>query len=202
MSAVYVYHSQLFTHYLVGATLSAPGLPVQVHILPGQYASNTNPQLIHDLLASSTTSLSSSIGFNVSSAATLPLNLQLQPGLATFTESLYSGTAAFAGLPSSPVGNNSVPLSAGSLALAPGVWAALQAESSRIILWSSVPDLSQLPIGSGQGYVVPLELVGVHKDLPVPHVNHARPGFLDPNANHVQVDALVVTMGSMDRDCA
>ena len=148
MSAVYVCISQVFTHCLVGATLSAPGLPVQVRILPGQYTSNTNPQLIHDLLASSTTSLSSSIGFNVSSAATLPLNLQLQPGLATFTESLYSGTAAFAGLPSSPVANNSVPLSAGSIALAPGVWAALQAESSRIILWSSVPDLSQLPIGS------------------------------------------------------
>jgi hypothetical protein len=143
-----VYHSHLLTYYPVGATISDPGLPVQVHVLPGQYTSNTNPQLLHDLLTSSTTSLSPSIGFNVSSAVTLPLNLQLQPGLATFTGSLYSGRIAFAGLPSTPVGNNSVPLNAGSLALAPGVWAALKAGSNRIVLWDSVPDLSQLPIGS------------------------------------------------------
>ena len=140
--------SHIYINYIVGATISDPGLPVQVHILPGQYASNTNPQLLHDVLTSSTTSLSPSIGFNVSSAVTLPLNLQLQSGLATFTGPLYSGRAAFAGLPSTPVGNNSVPLNAGSLALAPGVWAALKAGSSRIVLWNSVPDLSQLSIGS------------------------------------------------------
>lgn len=132
----------------LGTTLSSPGAPVQIHLLPGEYASNTNPQLLHDVLTSSAASLSPSVGFNVSSSVALPLNLQLQPGLATFTGSFYSGRTAFAGLPSSSVGNNSVPLNAGSLALAPGVWAALKAGSNRLVLWDSVPDLSQLPIGA------------------------------------------------------
>ncbi|KAK2465614.1 hypothetical protein APHAL10511_002506 [Amanita phalloides] len=136
-----------YSNVTVGATLSGSGTPVQIHILPGQYASNTNPQLLHNALSSSTNSLSPSVGFNVS-AATLPLNLLLQPGIATFTGSFYSGRTAFASLPSSPVGNNSVPLNAGSLVLAPSVWVALEAGSKRLILWDSVPDLSQLPISA------------------------------------------------------
>ncbi|KAF8621245.1 hypothetical protein AX15_007955 [Amanita polypyramis BW_CC] len=135
-----------YTNITFGASLSGTGTPAQMHLLPGQYTSNTNPQLLHDVLTSLSATLSPSPGFNVPSSLTLPLNLQLQPGIAIFTESFYSGRSAFASLPTSPVNNNSVPLNAGSLALAPGVWAAVKAGSNRFVLWDSVPDVSQLPI--------------------------------------------------------
>ncbi|TFK45622.1 hypothetical protein OE88DRAFT_1784054 [Heliocybe sulcata] len=137
-----------FSNITIGTKLSASGLQTSLLLLPGQYTSTTNPQLLHNALTSSSASLSPSPGFN-SSSASLPLNVALEPGVAIYSESLYSGQAGFSGLPTSPVGNSSsgTPLSAGSLALSSNVWAAISPGSSkdRIILWDSVPDVSQLP---------------------------------------------------------
>ncbi|KIL62256.1 hypothetical protein M378DRAFT_81478, partial [Amanita muscaria Koide BX008] len=144
-----IFHLHYSQHsLLVGAVVSSPSAPANLHLLPGQYTSTASPQILHDVLTASSSSLSPSAGFNVSSSVTLPLNLQLQPGLATFTETLYSGRTAFAGLPSSPVGNTSTPLNAGSITLSPGVWAAVKAGTNRFVLWDSIPDLSQLPISA------------------------------------------------------
>jgi hypothetical protein len=79
----------------------------------------------------------------------LPLNVAVQPGIAIYPQALYSGQAQFSALPTSQAsGNSSTPLSAGALALASDLWVAVTTgagSSDRIILWNSVPDVSQLP---------------------------------------------------------
>lgn len=140
-------HNQL-THSLldlVGAKLSSSGATT-IHLLPGQYSATTNPQLLHDSLTSSSATLSSSPGFTNSTAVSLPLNLALQPGLALFSGSLYSGQSSFTGLPTTPAGNTSTPLAAQSLTLSSTVWAALNSGNNhRVIVWDAIPDVSQLP---------------------------------------------------------
>jgi hypothetical protein len=134
---------------IVGTTLSASGAPTSVLLLPGQYTSTTSPQLLHDLLTSTTASLSPSPGFQNSSSVSLPLNVALQPGLVAFPESLYSGHAEFAAVPSLPPSNASQPLSSNSLAISPGVWVAVNTNSNnRLIIWDSLPDIAQLPSDS------------------------------------------------------
>ena len=129
----------------VGATLSAQGAP-SVHLLPAQYTTTTNPQLLHNLLTSSSPTLAPSPGFNSSSVSPLPLSIALQPGLAIYSNSLYSGQAAFSQLPSAPI-NSSISLPASSLALSNDVWVAVTSgsDNNRIILWDAIPDVSQLP---------------------------------------------------------
>ncbi|EGN96298.1 hypothetical protein SERLA73DRAFT_94428 [Serpula lacrymans var. lacrymans S7.3] len=104
------------------------------------------------MLTSSSASLSQSTGFGNSSSGssvTLPLTVQLQPGLAIYPQTLYSGQGSFSSLPTEPVVNASVSLSASSLAISSDVWVAVSAGSnSRVILWDSVPDVSQLPPSS------------------------------------------------------
>ncbi len=117
-------------------------------MLPGQYTSTTNPQLLHNLLTSSSATLSRSPGFGSASLASLPLNLQLEPGLAIYSLRLYSGQAAFSQLPSAPVNSTSTPLASSSIALSSNIWIAVTSNSSssnRVVLWESVPDIAQLP---------------------------------------------------------
>ena len=114
-------------------------------MLPGQYTTTTNPQLLHNLLTSRTSTLVGSIGFESASLSSLPLNLQLEPGVAVYSQSLYSGQASFAKLPESPVDNSSIPISGKSIAISPDVWIAVSNDNRRLILWDSVPDISQLP---------------------------------------------------------
>ncbi|KAH9010792.1 insulin-like growth factor binding protein [Lactarius pseudohatsudake] len=141
---------QGFTNTTIGTVLSSPNVASNVLLLPGQYTSTTNPQLLHQLLTTSSTSSSPATGFNLSTFS-LPLNVALQPGLAIYPQALYSGQAQFTALSNSTVsGNSSIPLSAGALALSSNIWVAVIAGGSdRVILWDSVPDVSQLPgIGS------------------------------------------------------
>ena len=137
-----------FTHVslTVGAVLSASGAATDLHLLPGQYTSDTSPLLLHNLLTSASASLSPSSGFN-GSLTNLPLNLALNPGIATFAGSLYAGQSGFTALPSSPFTNSSTPLTARSLALASNIWIAITSGSSskRLVIWDSIPDISQLP---------------------------------------------------------
>ncbi|KAG2087851.1 growth factor receptor domain-containing protein [Suillus cothurnatus] len=114
---------QGYSNTTLGATLSASGISTEVLLLPGQYTSTTNPELLHELLTSSSAKLSPSTGFGNSSTGSsvaLPLNIALQPGMTIYPQAFYSGQ-----------GN---------------VWAAVSAGSnSRVVLWNSVPDVSQLP---------------------------------------------------------
>ena len=127
----------------VGAKLSASGESTSILLLPGQYTSTTNPQLLNSVLTSSSATLDGSNGFQ-SGFVSLPLNLQLEPGLAIYSESLYSGQSSFGQLPSSHM-NTSTPLSASSIAISSTVWVAVSSNNQRIILWDSIPDVSQLP---------------------------------------------------------
>ncbi|OAX36075.1 hypothetical protein K503DRAFT_744939 [Rhizopogon vinicolor AM-OR11-026] len=140
---------QGYSNTTLGATLSASGISTDVLLLPGQYTSTTNPSLLHELLTSSSASLSPSTGFANSSAGSsvsLPLNIALQPGIAIYPQTFYSGQGSYSSLPTSPVGNASIPITASSVALSGNVWAAVSAGSnSRVILWNSIPDVSQLP---------------------------------------------------------
>lgn len=132
----------------VGTVLSSPNVASDIVLLPGQYTSTTNPQLLHQLLTSSSTSSSPSAGFNASTIS-LPLNVELQPGLVLYPQALYAGQPQFAALPTSQASSNSsTPISAGAIAISSDVWIAVtagSASSNRIILWDSVPDVSQLP---------------------------------------------------------
>ncbi|KAH9930833.1 uncharacterized protein B0H18DRAFT_991485 [Fomitopsis serialis] len=107
-----------------GSDLVSVGVLDQLATPPGEYTSTTNPELLHNLLTSSSAALSASAGFSVNKTVSLPLDITLQPGAAQ--------------------------LSAGSVALASDVWMSVSGASSsdRIILWSSIPDVSQLPSSS------------------------------------------------------
>ncbi|KIL68473.1 hypothetical protein M378DRAFT_190887 [Amanita muscaria Koide BX008] len=145
-----------YSNVTIGVKLRSPNVPVPVQLLPGTYTSSTNPQLLHQLLTSSSPSIEPSAGFeNVSSAAfassksaiNLPLGVALEPGMAVYSQQNYSGQAAFSNLPSTPTTNTSIPLTALSFALSSDVWAAISLGSGnqRTILWDSVPDATQLP---------------------------------------------------------
>ncbi|KAL0580351.1 hypothetical protein V5O48_001688 [Marasmius crinis-equi] len=140
---------QGFSNTTIGTSISAPGAQANVLLLPGQYTATTNPQLLHDLLTSSSSSLSPSSGFeNSSSSRNLPLNIALSPGLAIYSEALYGGNPGFTSLPTAPIGNSSTPITANSLSLSSNVWVALNigSQSQRVVVWDSVPDVAQLPI--------------------------------------------------------
>jgi len=134
---------QGYSNTTLGARLSAPGAPSTIQLLPGQYTTTTSPQLLHDILTSPSASLTPSSGFNVSSDFSLPLNLGLQPGLATYTDPRYSGQAAFVALSDSTPNST---IDAGSIALSSNVWVAVNSgPNNRLVLWDSVPDVLQLP---------------------------------------------------------
>ncbi|KAF8553773.1 growth factor receptor domain-containing protein [Imleria badia] len=79
------------------------------------------------------------------SSVSLPLTVQLQPGIAVYPQAFYSGQGSYTGLPTSPI-TNATTLDASSLALSGNVWAEVSAgTNNRVILWNSIPDLSQLP---------------------------------------------------------
>ncbi|KAG6900229.1 hypothetical protein C0993_001048 [Termitomyces sp. T159_Od127] len=132
----------------VGATISAPGIPTDIVLLPGQYASASSPQLLHTVLTSSSASFSPSPGFN-GSLKTLPLTLALEPGLAIFSDILYSGQSGFSALPANLTGNSSTLLAAKSLSLSQTIWIAIKngPPSERLIIWDSIPNISELPVG-------------------------------------------------------
>ncbi|KAF8067687.1 TNFR/NGFR cysteine-rich region family protein [Lyophyllum atratum] len=140
---------QGYSNTTIGAVLSAPGAATNIHLLPGQYASDTSPQLLHDLLTSSAASISPSPGFN-GSRLSLPLNLALQPGLAIYADTLYSGQAGFSSLPNTPMTNSLTPLAARSLSMSSSIWIVTTSGSSnkRVVIWDSVPDIRELPSGS------------------------------------------------------
>jgi hypothetical protein len=127
-----------------------------VHLLPGQYTSTTNPQLLHNILTSSSATLSPSPGFNSSTVSPLPLNIALQPGLVIYSNPSYAGQAAFSQLPSAPLINSLIPLPASSLALSNNIWVAVTSGSSnsRVIFWNAIPDVSQLPPEASQSLAV------------------------------------------------
>jgi len=136
---------------VVGVTLSSSTPPIQ--LLPGLYTSTTNPQLLHDALTSSSTTISTSPGFGNATSLSIPLYLALQPGLSIYANELYSGQGAFTPLPSRPVVNASTPITAKALALASNVWVSLSIGSSkRVIVWDAIPDVSQLP-STNQGTI-------------------------------------------------
>ncbi|KAJ7868613.1 hypothetical protein B0H14DRAFT_3084065 [Mycena olivaceomarginata] len=140
---------QGYSNTSIGVTISAPSSSSAL-LLPGQYTSTTNPQLLHTLLTfplrlprNSTTTSGSGSG------VALPLNVAQEPGLAIYNGPLYSGQAAFTAIPAAPVAVNapSTPLALQSLTLPPNVWIAVSSTNStqRVVIWDSVPDTSQLP---------------------------------------------------------
>ncbi|KAF5382868.1 hypothetical protein D9757_007308 [Collybiopsis confluens] len=138
---------QGYSNTTIGTTISASGAQTSALLLPGQYTSTASPQLLHDLLTSSSASLSPSTGFNSSSSLSLPLNVALEPGMAIYSSPLYGGSTGFSSLPNSPLGNSSTPLTAQSLTLSSNVWAAIEVGSNnRVVFWDSVPDVSQLAV--------------------------------------------------------
>ena len=144
---------------VVGAQLSAPGAATDIRLLPGSYTTTTDPELLHSLLTNPDATLKSlSQGFTTNSTVSLPLDIALQPGIAVYSQSLYSGNVQFAPLPTSPVGNSSTPITSQSFALSPNIWVSLQSGSNRVVVWNTVPDVSQLPVSVATGALAILDI--------------------------------------------
>ncbi|KAI0689822.1 insulin-like growth factor binding protein [Cytidiella melzeri] len=154
---------QGYTNITTGATLSSSGIKTSMQLLPGQYTSTTNPQLLSSLLTSSSASIALSPGFanGNSTSFSLPLNIALQPGIATYPRANYSGAAVFTALPTSNASRDSTSTAASSLILASNIWAAVSSGPSsteRLILWNSIPDFSQLPSGASLNSIALLDI--------------------------------------------
>jgi len=75
-----------------------------------------------------------------------PLSVQLDPGVAVYSQSMYSGQGTFTKLPESPIGNLSLgDISGVSIAISSNVSIAVSINNNRFVLWDSIPDISQLP---------------------------------------------------------
>ena len=138
---------------LVGETLVSKSSLVQ--LLPGEYSTKSNAQLVQILESTVAGNLSQSPGFNLSSFNPLPLNISLQAGYVIYSNPLYAGIATFSPLPSTQM-NTSLPLPASSLLLSNKVWMALTSGSNNnsIIFWEAVPDVSQLPSAASQSLAI------------------------------------------------
>ncbi|TDL20714.1 growth factor receptor domain-containing protein [Rickenella mellea] len=136
---------QGFTNITIGTTISAAGSPASLLLLPGQYSASTNPQLLHQVITSSSPSLSPSPGFE--SQFALPLNVAVQPGVVSYAQANYSGQATFTPLPNGTIANASTPVTGSSLVISSNTWAVMTSGSSksRLIVWDNIPDMSQLP---------------------------------------------------------
>ncbi|KIJ32416.1 hypothetical protein M422DRAFT_35819 [Sphaerobolus stellatus SS14] len=136
----------------LGGTLSVPPNP-SILLLPGQYTSASQPDLLHEALSTSQSSLSLSPGFSNSSSSqtvtpSLPLTIAVQPGLLSFPERLYQGAPSYTVLPSNRSSLSSTSITPGSFLPAPNTWAAFTSSASRLIIWDAIPDFSQLPPAS------------------------------------------------------
>ncbi|TFK28573.1 hypothetical protein FA15DRAFT_43794 [Coprinopsis marcescibilis] len=147
---------QGYSNISIGARFITPDGALPLFLLPGQYSDQTGPQWLNQVITNRAISVSPSAGF--SDSTTLPLNLQLRPGIAIYTDERYSGRPAFSDLPPAPVVNVSVALPAKSLAV-PNDMVAIIASSSntRVVVWEAIPDVSQLP----SNVVGPLSLTGL-----------------------------------------
>ncbi|PFH53554.1 hypothetical protein AMATHDRAFT_73358 [Amanita thiersii Skay4041] len=208
---------QGISNITMGVDLSAPGAPATLRLLPGTYTSTTNPKLLHDMLISSSPSLSPSVGFgntstsaftSSSSTIKLPLNIELDAGLVLYAQPYYSGHASFSKLPSAPSSANvSVPITALSLSMSPGTWAVVSStDNQRIILWDSVPDITQLPISpslalldlqssacqpacSGSGVCSSQGICICQEGFTGSSCEQCAPGFFGPNCTRCSEDA-------------
>ena len=169
-TCVLVYHGLdrlLILLFAVGAVLNS-GSNAYL-LLPGQYTSSVQPASLEQALVSATSSITFTTGFSNSTTATtpsLPLNVALQPGLLNFPNDLYTGDPLFVRLPQSL--NESLSsdgLSRGSIILADKTVATIEATNNgpktRVVLWDTVPYLSQLPYSmAGSLRLVSLESSG------------------------------------------
>jgi len=135
----------------VGAVLSSPsGAYI---LLPGQYTSSVQPASLQQSLASATSTLTFTTGFSNSTTPTtptLPLNVALQPGLLYYPEDRFTGDPHFLRVPQSANDTfNATSIDRGSIILAANTVAAIEANNNgaknRVVLWDSVPFISQLP---------------------------------------------------------
>ena len=121
-------------------------------LLPGQYTSNVQPTGLSQSLTSATSTLTFTTGFSNSTAPitpSLPLNIALLPGLLKYSSDRYAGDPTFIPLPQS-VNSTFNPTSInGSVILAVNTVATIEADNNgaknRIVLWDTVPYISQLP---------------------------------------------------------
>ncbi|KAF5344273.1 hypothetical protein D9758_012336 [Tetrapyrgos nigripes] len=146
---------QGYTNTTIGVTVSTSGAPSDALLLPDDYTSSTDPQFLHDILTSSSLSISPSTGFeNSSGSHSLPLSVALNPGFSLYSAPLYGGTAGFSALPTSLVTNSSTPVNGSSFALSQNVWVAMDMGSNgRVVFWDSVPNVSQLPVSGSMSLV-------------------------------------------------
>lgn len=144
---------------VVGARLSAPGAVTDIQLLPGRYTTTTDPELLHSLLTNKDATLKSlSQALTNNGTVSLPLDVALRPGVAVYSQSMYNGNELFASLPTSPTGNSSTPITSQSIALSSNVWLSIQSGSDRVVFWSSVPDVAQLPVSVATGSLAILEI--------------------------------------------
>ncbi|GAA5853684.1 hypothetical protein JCM9279_000275 [Rhodotorula babjevae] len=137
------------------------GSSQRVTLLPGSYTSTSlaasNASSILSVLDKKAV-VNATVGFTSSGSLGSSLTVSLQAGLTAYTSPLYQGAPSHLALPSSASPSNSTlyPSSAESLLLTSNTWAVVQLandKSSRLVVWSSIPDVGQLDGGTGSGGV-------------------------------------------------
>lgn len=143
---------------------------MSLQLLPDTYTTTGSPQVLHDLLISSGAALSPFSGFENASKAfnpsSLPLELEMSPGVTLYSGVLYSGQASYSEAPvvNGTDGEQPSQVTAGSFVLADNMCAVIGGSSGsndRAVVWSSVPDTSQLPLSSASSSSTTLSLYDV-----------------------------------------
>ncbi|KIY68785.1 hypothetical protein CYLTODRAFT_489508 [Cylindrobasidium torrendii FP15055 ss-10] len=142
----------------VGVRLATDGSDTSLLLLPGQYTDTTNPQLLHNMLTSSSASISASTGFTNSSKLQVPLTIAPDAGMTIYDGAMYSGSAKHSNLPTEPLGNKSTDISASAFILSKDTYVVLNVgDDERVVFWQSVPDMSQLGSLAGSPALVDLQ---------------------------------------------
>ena len=124
-------------------------------LLPGTYTSKTTASATGNtsLLSFSSSSTSSPYaGFSSSDSLTSSFTVALTAGLVAYPFPLYEGNPSFTALCSNATAaaNGSA---VESLLLSDNVWAVLNVDGARVVVWDSVPDVREINGGSGGVYV-------------------------------------------------
>ena len=129
----------------VGAVVSMDSKSANYIILPGTYDPASSPSKLGNALSGGASRIAMSPGFELSG---IPPVLSLQPGIVATSASLYRGPVRFeaAREPGQLLGDATISAQ-GSVLMAQNVWATFRRtqDDSHIVVWDSIPDMSQLP---------------------------------------------------------
>lgn len=150
-------HSLARSVFAAGVLVATPvnGTSRDTILLPGSYTTKTASSASGNtsLLSFSASSITSPYaGFSSTGSVSSSFTVARKAGLAAYPSPLYEGDASFValGTNASAAANASA---VESLLLSDNLWAVLNVDGSRVVIWESVADVGEINGGSGGVYV-------------------------------------------------